>query len=446
MKSFARRGAAYLLLLSVPVVAGCMRTQGQTPPPPDPEVKVAKPALKKVRDFEDFPGRLEAVNSIDLRARVTGYLDKVNFTEGAEVQKGDVLFEIDPRSYEADLAKAEGNVVLSAGHLRRLETEYDRSASLRPKGIVGQEEYDKAAGDKVEAKGSHDVAQASREMARLNLSWTKVRSPLTGRISRRYLDPGNLVKADDTVLTTIVSLDPIYAYFDVDERTTLRLQRLIRDGKVKWSTDESMPVFLGLADEQEYPPGRTHLIAQVIAAQGFASAWATLPVVPQAIVSLGVAPFNASAVGFPLSGWINFADNRVDVDTGTWRLRAVVKNPNMALAPGLFVRVHLPIGTAFDALLVSEQALGTDQGQKYVCVVNKVEKTDAQGNKVQVDQVEYRSVKVGRLHDGLRVITEGLKAEDRIIVSGLQRVHPGSPVKAVELDHMPIVQGADAGH
>jgi RND family efflux transporter MFP subunit len=367
---------------------------------PDPEVKVARPVLKEVTDYEDFPGRLDAVNSIDLRARVSGYLEKINFKEGADIKKGDILFEIDARSYETDLHKAEGSVEQSDGLLKRLDADYDRYARLLPKGVVGREEYDKVVGDRSEAKGAYDVALASLEMARLNLSWTRVRSPLTGRVSRRYIDPGNLVKADDTILTTIVSLDPIYAYFDLDERTTLKMKRLIQSGKLKWSLEESLPVELGLADEE----------------------------------------------GYPLHGSINFADNRVDADTGTWRLRAVVKNPDLALSPGLFVRVHLPIGKAFSALMVCEQALGTDQGQKFVYVVEKKPKTDTEGRTAQVEEVVYRRVKVGRLHGGLRVIEEGLKADDRVIVSGLQRVRPTSTVKAVELKDMPIIAGADSAH
>ena len=398
MNPIARSRMGYLWLLCLPIAAGCARSEGQPPPMPDPEVKVAKPVFKEVTDYENFPGQFEAVNSIDLRARVSGYLEKVNFKEGEEVKKGDILFEIDLRSYQADLAKAEGSVAQSAGLLKRLDADFSRYSYLLPKGGVGREEYDKVVGDRAEARGAYDVAVANLEMARLNLGWTKVCSPLTGRVSRRYIDPGNLVKADDTVLTTIVSLDPIHASFDLDESTMLQLRRLIQSGKMKWSLDASLPVELGLADEQ----------------------------------------------GFPLKGRINFADNRVDAGTGTWRLRAVVKNPDGALVPGLFVRVHLPIGNPFSALLVCEQALGTDQGQKFVYVVEKKEKADKDGTKAVVDEVAYRRVKVGRLHGGMRVIEEGLKAGERVVVSGLQRVRPGIEVKAVELDHMPILAGAEA--
>ena len=195
------------------------------------------------------------------------------------------------------------------------------------------------------------------------------------------------------MLTSIVSLNPIYAYFDLDERTTLRLQKLIRDGKLSWSLDAKLPVLLGLADDE----------------------------------------------GYPLKGAIDFADNKVDADTGTWRLRALVNNADLALAPGYFVRVRLLIGNPHRAILVSEQALGTDQGQKFVYVVEKVTTKVVDDKTVPVGEVAYRRVKVGRLHNGLRVISEGLKADDRVIVSGLQRVRPGVAVRLDELDHMPVI-------
>ena len=271
-----------LVLASCALYAGCER--GQTPPPfstqQAPEVVVSYPVVKEVTDYEDFPGRVEAINAVDVRARVTGYLQNMHFKEGSEVKKGELLFEIDPRPYEAELARTEGSVTQSEGHLRRLESDYQRALTLYPKGAMGREDFDKTVGDRSEAVGALAVAKAARDMARLNVNWTKVHAPISGRISRRNIDPGNMVKADDTPLTSIVSLDPIYAYFDLDERATLRLQRLMREKKIVWSTDAGLPVLLGLADEE----------------------------------------------GFPKSGIITFADNRVDPDTGTWRLRGVFKN------------------------------------------------------------------------------------------------------------------------
>jgi RND family efflux transporter MFP subunit len=381
-------GWVVFLLLPLAGLTGCERPQAaqqQSPPQmPPSEVLVSLPVRQEVRDYEDFPGRTEAVNSIEVRARVTGYLDKVHFREGADVKKGDVLLEIDPRPYQAEYNRSDANLNLAQAHLKRLETDYQRAMSLRPRGI-SQEEFDKIAGDRAEALATVGVAKAGRDLAELNLNYTKVLAPISGRISRRYLDPGNLVKADDTILTVIVSLDPIYAYFDVDERTALRLQRLIREGKIKWSEDGNVPVLLGLADE----------------------------------------------AGYPKQGTINFADNRVDPDTGTWRLRALVANPDRLLSPGLFIRIRLPIGDPYQAMLVAEQALGTDQGQKYLYVVD------------DAGQVSYRRVQVGRQHQGLRVITDGLAPGEKVVVSGLQRVRPGTPVSPKVVD-MPVGSGPSA--
>jgi RND family efflux transporter MFP subunit len=372
-----------LMVVCCPAVIGCGSSQAQPGllQPPPPEVLVSLPVTREVTDYVDFPGRIEAVNSVEVRARVTGYLEKVNFKEGEEVHQGDVLFEIDPRPYQADFDRAEANFVQAQAHLSRLETDYQRALELLPGRRISREEFDRIAGDRREGSAAVGVAKANRDLSNLNLSFTKVRAPLTGRISRRYIDPGNLVKADDTPLTTIVSLDPIYAYFDADERTTLRLQRLIRTQKIKWSPADGLPVQLGLADEE----------------------------------------------GFSKHGRINFADNRVDADTGTWRLRGIFANADHCLSPGLFVRMRAPVGEPYRATLVSEQALSTDQGQKFVYVVNDQNK------------VEYRRIKVGALHNGLRVITENLAPSERVVVSGLQRVGPGVEVtsKVVEMPMLP---------
>jgi RND family efflux transporter MFP subunit len=369
----------FLLLAAWPIVAGCERMQAKSAPlpvPPPPEVLVSLPITRQITDYEDFPGRIEAVDSIDLRARVTGYLEKMHFTEGDDVKKGDVLFEIDARPYQAELNRADANLVQAQAHLDRLNSDYKRAVNLLPVGGLSREEFDKMAGDRAEAVATVAVAKAARELADLNLGFTKVKTPISGRISRRFIDPGNLVKADDTILTSIVSLDPVYAYFDVDERNTLRAQRLIRDRKIKWAQGVGLPIFLGLPDE----------------------------------------------LGFPQEGRLNFADNRIDADTGTWRLRGRFNNSDHLLTPGLFVRMHLPLGDPFPALLMAEQAVGTDQGQKYVYVVGENNKVD------------YRAIKAGKLHDGLRVITEGLAAGEKVIVSGLQRVRPGIEVVPVVVD------------
>jgi RND family efflux transporter MFP subunit len=362
--------AGSALLLTCLALTGCGQPQAAQAPgkPPPPVVEVAAPTVEEVTDYEDFPGRTEAVYSVDVRAHVSGYLDKVNFQEGADVKEGDLLFEIDPRPFKAELDRAEAILVQAEARLKRLDTDYQRAASLLPRGAIGRDEYDRIVGDRAEAAAGIGVAKAAREMASLNLEYTRVRAKINGRVSRRFIDPGNLVKADDTVLTNIVSLAPVHASFDLDERTTIRLKKLVREGKIQWSQTTGMPVLLGLADEEDYSQ----------------------------------------------KGTINFSDNRVDPETGTWRLRGEFTNADHVLDPGMFVRIRLPIGAPYRGLLVAEQALGTDQGQKFVYVVND------QGD------VDYRRIKVGRLQpSGLRVVVEGLKPDEKIVVSGLQRVRPG---------------------
>jgi RND family efflux transporter MFP subunit len=378
------RFAGLALLLWSPLLVGCGQAQPAGPNGPQPpEVRVSVPKKENVTDYEDFPGRVEAVDSIDIRARVTGYLDKVNFIEGMEVKKGAVLFEIDPRLYQAEVNRQEANLLQAQARQERLATDYQRATTLLARSGISREEYDKIAGDRKEAAAAVEVAKAGLVFARQNLDFTKVQAPITGRISRRYIDPGNLVKADETVLTTLVSLDPIYVYFDLDERTTLRLQQLIRKGSVEWGSENGLPVLVGRVDDE----------------------------------------------GYPRKGTVNFADNRVDADTGTWRLRGRFANPQYELTPGLFVRVHLPIGSPYEALLVSEQAFGTDQGQKFLYVVD------------EANHVSYRRVKVGRLHNGLRVVSDGLKPVEKVVVSGLQRLRPGTEVRP-DLVDMPVMSGS----
>jgi RND family efflux transporter MFP subunit len=374
-----------LPLLFGAAVLGCDQAQHPQPPPPGPaEVLVSQPITREVTDYEEFPGQTEAIPMVEIRARVTGYLSRVYFKDGADVNEGDLLFEIDPRPYQAALDRAQANLVQSDVHLKRLEADYQRAQNLYPKGAIGREEYDRIVGDRGEAVAAVGVAQANLNLAKLNLEFCKVRAPFSGRISRRTIDPGNMVKADETALTYLVSLNPIYVYFDVDERTFLRLQRLILQGQIPSARDGEVPCQMALADDEA-----------------------------------GV---------FPYKGVINFVDNRVDPGTGTLRLRGVFENPHGIIAPGLFVRVRAPVGKPHQAILMTEQALGTDQGQKFLYVVN---------NK---DQAVYQPVKVGRLHNGLRAVTEGLQPGQRVVVSGLQRVRPGAQVKP-QVVEMPVRKG-----
>lgn len=351
-------------------LVGCQREAPQAPAPKPPEVTVACPVYETITDSEDFTGRMLPYEMIEIRSRVTGYLDKVHFKDGAEVNAGDRLFEIDGRWYEAEVARSKAAVEQAAARRDRLSRQEERSRRLLQMKSISQEDYDLARFDKAEAMGSVAAAEAELKLAELNLSYTNITSRIKGRISRRLVDPGNLVKADETPLAIIVSLDKIYAYFDLDERTELRLRRLIEDGRLKSPLEEPTTVHFALADETE----------------------------------------------FKHSGVIDFVDNQIEGATGTLRVRALVDNPRNLFSPGLFVRIRVPIGAARKALVIPEEALGSDQGQRFVYVVD------------DKDEVAYRRVETGQLNKGRRVIENGVKPDDRIIITGLQRVRPGAKV------------------
>jgi RND family efflux transporter MFP subunit len=372
MSRFRRVPIAAVVILGLSsVLVGCARAPSEAPTSAPQTVMVSHPVERDVTDYADFTGRTAAVDSVELRARVWGYLDKVNFKEGAIVQKGDVLFEIDPLTYQTVLSQAEGNLASLEARLKRLDADFARYSELVKKGTVSREEYDKVVGDRGETVASRAAAKAAVERAKLDLKYAKVTAPVSGRISRYIVTVGNLIQAGDqgggTLLTTIVSVDPMYAYFDVDERTVLRVRKLVREGKADSPRDTPLPVWLGLAIDD----------------------------------------------GFPHAGTIDFVDNQVLPKTGTMRLRGVFPNKDQVLAPGLFVRVRTPIGRPHKALLVSDVAFDTDQGQKIVYVVN------------DKNEVVARRVRLGALHDGLRVVEDGLKVGERVIVVGLQQVQPG---------------------
>lgn len=364
-------------------LAGCARAPSEAPSAAPVSVTVSYPVEKDVTDYAVFTGRTAAVDSVELRARVWGYLDKVNFQEGTLVKKGDVLFEIDPRTYQAALEQAQGNVSQIEARLTRLDADVARAERLVSKGALSREEYDRTVGDRGEAAGSLAAYRAAVDRARLDSEYTKVVAPISGRISRYAVTVGNLVQAGDqgggTLLTTIVSVDPMYVYFDVDEQTVLRVRQLIREGKAQSARDVELPVWLGLANEK----------------------------------------------GYPHQGTINFVDNQVNPRTGTLRLRGVFPNKDEALSPGYFGRVRVPLGFPHQALLVSDRALDTDQGQKIVYVVDGDSKVVA------------RPVRLGALHNGLREIIDGLNPGERVIVNGLQQLRPGIAVEPKLVD-MPV--------
>lgn len=376
--SFPRRSAfqfAICGLALLAAVSGCQRAATKAPPKKLPEVFVAYPTTDRVTEFEEFTGHLAAQNTVAIRARVSGYLDKIEFKDGAEVKQGQLLFVIDDRSYKATAANAAALVSQAEARRDNALNQDRRAKALVGRSAIPMEESDRLGFQKTEADAALVAAESQRDLADLNVSYTQITSPITGIINNRQVDRGNLVKADDTILATVVSHDPIYAYFDVNERTVLRLRRMIRAGQIEAADDAAVEVQVSLADEDD----------------------------------------------FKHRGTIDFLDNQLDVNTGTQRVRAVIPNKEGLLSPGLFVRLRFPVGPEREAILVQEEALGTDQGQRFLYVLN------------DQDEVAYRRVKVGLLDKGRREIEDGIKPGDRVVVNGLQRIRPGDKVAPKDL-------------
>lgn len=307
---------------------------------------------------------------------MTGYLTEVKFTDGQEVKQGDLLFQIDPRPFQAVLESANGQKAQWEAKLARGEADVQRYEKLVPTGAATPQDLDKATADVGEAIAAIQSAQAAIDRAELDLQFAKIAAPISGRISRAQITSGNLVRGDNELLTTIVSLDPIYVYFDVSERDLLRFQ-----------------------------------------ARGRAARAAAAPQPELRVQKIQVQLGLANEPGYPHEGVIDFADNRVNPTTGTIRLRGVFDNAKRIFSPGLFARVRVPISDSYRAVLVAERALGIDQGVRYVLTVD-----DKQ-------IVKRQFVELGPLQDdGLRVITSGLTPDDWVVVNGLQRARPGKPV------------------
>jgi RND family efflux transporter MFP subunit len=372
------RGTLHLAVLAGLVwTAGCRpREEGGQPPPPT--VNVSLPVEREVTDYAEFTARVAAVDSTDVRARVSGQIVAVPFQAGALVQHGDVLVEIDGRPFQAELDARIAEEARAAAQVSLAQLEFNRIERIPPKSRTSHE-YDTAGARLQEARAAQAAAKAAVESARLNVEWCRVVAPIAGRISYKHVTTGNLVTGgigSGTLLTTIVSVDPMYANFDVDERTVQRVQQLIREGKLKSNETTDIPVWLELAEEN----------------------------------------------GFPHVGTINFVDNQVNPRTGTLRVRGVFPNADGALSPGYFARVRVPVSAPHKAVLVADRALDTDQGQKILYVVGG-------DNKVSV-----RPVRVGALHGHLREIADGLKPGERVIVDGLQQVRPGATVAPTVVD------------
>jgi len=335
--------------------------------PMAPPVSVATALEKQIVEFDEFSGRLEAIDKVEVRPRVAGFIESIHFAPGAMVRKGDTLFVIDPKPYAAEVARAEAQLASAQAKLALAASELARAQRLLDDRAIAQREFEGRVNAQREAQAAIQSAQAVLDSARLNLGYTRVTAPISGRASRAEVTVGNLVAAgaNGPALTSIVSTSPIYATFEVDEHTYLKYA-----GRAHGRGARQLPVLLGLANEQ----------------------------------------------GYPRKGAIEFVDNRLDPQSGTIRVRAVFDNADGVLTPGMFARLKIGAGEAKAAVLVNDRAVGTDQSKRFVFVVGDDNK------------VAYREVKLGPVVDGLRVVREGLAPGEKIVVNGLQRARPGAAV------------------
>jgi len=392
MSRFPLRPAA-AFALGILVAVGCAK-----PPPPlvkaaAPDVIVALPVVKGVTDFEDFTGRTEAYKVVDVKPQLTALLDRVHFKDGAYVPEGTPLFDLDARFTKAQADGADANLKLARAKRDLARTLLTTAEKSRDQGVISADEYAKTAAEFQAAEATVKVAEYDVEKAATTLDYTRIKSRYSGRLGKAMVDPGNVVKENETVLTRLVVLDPIYVVFDIDERTLLRIRRLIADGRIPSARESPISVRVGLADEE----------------------------------------------GYSFTAPLTFADNTLDAGTGTLRFRGEMRNPSLQrtglpavvgaaaatgadvnaprlLSPGMFVRVRFPVGREHPAVLIPEEAVGADQGQRFVFVLN------------DQDEAQYRRVTLGAQEGRLRVVEDGVRPGERVVVSGLQRVRAGLKV------------------
>src|SRR5262245_8132916 len=370
------RGSRIALMAPIALaafVSACANTAAQQPPPPPPQVAVANVIERDVTEWDEFTGRLQAVDSVEVRPRVSGYVSAVRFSEGAIVRKGDLLFQIDARPFQAEVDRLKAELDRAHATVQRANSELARAERLRTENAISNEEHDRRAAFAQESAAQVSAVEAALRAAELNLEFTHVTSPINGRVSRAIVTEGNLVSSGPgqaTLLTTVVSLDPVYAYFDADEQIYL---------KYTAGGDKSRRGSIG-----------RHIRMAL-----------------------------SSEEGFPREGELDFIDNQLDGTTGTIRGRAVFRNPDGRLTPGLFVRLRLAGGGTYHGLLIQDRAVGTDLSTKFVYVVSPKK------------EIEYRPVTLGPIVDGLRVVRTGLKPGEAVVVNGLQRIRPGVPVQPV---------------
>jgi RND family efflux transporter MFP subunit len=375
-----RRAAKVALALALACfIASCGERQQQGGAPPPPTVTVAKPIKRTVFDFDEYVGRFTAINSVEVRARVSGYLDKLHFKDGQLVKQGDLLFTIDKRPFQNTLDQARANLVQAQSNVAYTEADYTRGQALVRDKTITDQTFEQRAQAFRNAKASVTANEAAVRQAELDLEFTELRAPVNGRIGDRRVSPGNLVtggtSGNTTMLATIVSIDPIYFEFTFDEASYLRYERLAKKGEDIASRNASVQVAIKLIDESD----------------------------------------------FDHEGRMDFVDNVIERATGTIRGRAVFANPTEVFTPGMFARVRVPGSPPYEGLLVPDIAVGTEQARRYVVVVD------------DQDTARIKYVTLGQLtSDGLRVIKEGLGSDDRVVVNGLMQARPGTKVHAEE--------------
>lgn len=385
--AFRSISRTFLTLTSLALAAACDAPAppgaAETAPPP---VTVAKPVVKQIIEKDEFTGRFEAVASVDVRARVGGYLDSVAFTDGAIVKTGDLLFVIDQRPFRNALEQAEASFDAAQTRLQLARVELDRVQQLARSGNAPARQLDERRQQFEAAQAEVAGARAGFDQAELELEYTEIRAPISGRISRKLVTEGNLVSANETLLTTIVALDPIYFYFDVDERSYLAYERMGREGTRPSARENAVEVEVALADEDQ----------------------------PQH------------------KGRMNFVDNRLDEDTGTMRGRAIFDNEDYFLTPGLFGRVVIPGSGIYRAVLIPDEAIGADLDRRFVYVV------------AEDGSVSQQVIRPGPRHDGYRIVRDGLTGDETIIINGVQRIRFADRITPEEVTLPPSRPTGDA--
>ena len=376
----------------VTILTGC-RSEPPVQPPAAPAVTVAPVETREVVEWDEFTGRTEAVETVEVRPRVSGYIEEVRFRSGEIVNKGDVLFAVDARWHQADFDRANAEYERARARFQNAEREANRATQLLKNNVISTEEAEARQTRLEEAKAGLLATEAARDTARLDLEHTHVRAPITGRVRRELVTVGNYVSGiagNATMLTTVVSVDPVYVYADVDENTLLKFNELARN--------KQLPIAPAFGSE-------------------FGNGKVQIGETPTAGNSVPVELQLADEEGFPHRGIIESFDNRVDATTGSILLRAVFPNTDRRIVPGLFARIRVPASARYAAMLVEERAIGTDQAQKFVLAVT------------ETNTVAYRPVKLGPTVSGKRVVRSGLQPGEQIVVNGLQRVRPGMPVR-----------------